>query len=391
MRERPSRRRAASRSTASPIWCPRSSLTRLKWSRSSSTSEKRRPWRPARTTSCASRSWKVRWLARPVRWSVAASEASRARALGVAHRDAHELGEARQPVGRVGERAAGGDARDPDRAPQALARAHRRRDHRVGPAGPGGSRALEARRPPGAGHRRRRPLALEPLALREGRRGAGQGPGADGIRRAVALEAHQPAAGRADQAHGLLADQVEDRLGIVLQRDRGGDAAQGALLVGEPAVLGLPAAQLQLGGVARGDVQHHRGDHRRRLRAHQLHPHLDRVRAAVAAPVDGLELHPLDVAAAQRLDDGLEGAGVQLGQEVEGGHLEQLLHRVAAVGDGAPVDLHEPQGARVEDVGLVARLGQDPPQAAHHPLLAAALRDVREAGDDRGRAGRPRR
>ena len=303
-RARPSRRRAASRMTASPAWWPRSSFTRLKWSRSSSTSENRRPWRAARTHLLRQPLLEGAVVGEPGQ-VVGRREGGQARPrLGVADRDAHQLGEAAEALGGVGHRALVRRCpQTPIGAPQAVARPHRRGDGdaRRCPRSLGGSRC--ARR-----GRCGRPSAASPSPSRRSpcaKAGAAPGdrPRAHAGRRPVLLEAHQPAAGGADQAHRLLADQVEHRLGVVLLRDGGRHPAQRPLLVGEAAVLGLPAAQLQLGGVAGGDVLDHRGDHRRALRPDELHPHLDRVGRAVAAPVDRLELHPLHVAAAQRLDD----------------------------------------------------------------------------------------
>ena len=123
-----------------------------------------------------------------------------------------------------------------------------------------------------------------------------------------------------------------------------------------------------------------------RLGAHQLHPHLDGVGACRRG---GGGWSRTGRARRRRVRSGStiasKAVAVELGQQVERGHPMELVHRVAGVGDGAPVDLHQPQGARVEDVDLVARLRQDAPEAAHHPLAAAALRDVGEARDDRGR------
>ena len=75
-RAAPAMRAAASASTRSPVGCPWTSLTALKWSRSTTISDSGRPSSSARAASAASRSRNARWLSRPVRPSWLARWAS---------------------------------------------------------------------------------------------------------------------------------------------------------------------------------------------------------------------------------------------------------------------------------------------------------------------------
>ena len=104
----------------------------------------------------------------------------------------------------------------------------------------------------------------------------------------------------------------------------------------------------------------------------------------------------LDVAGQQRLEDLLERVAVELGEEVERGHREQVLGPVAGVPDRAAVDLHHPQRAAVvggaldvRDVHVVSDADRRRRVVALHvdeDAAAAQLQvaDRHGAGDDGG-------